>query len=80
MSRMRFVGSALVVLTIVGLCGAATARQIADGTELLKYIADGTELLKNPRFERGALGWLLQGGVSDPDLRHGESACVRLER
>ena len=40
---------------------------------------DGSELLKNPTFERRAEGWLLRAAVPDPDLRHGDSASVRLD-
>jgi transglutaminase-like putative cysteine protease len=69
MRPMRFLGSALVVLTMLGLCRVSTAGQIADGSELLK----------NPTFERRAEGWLLRGAVPEADLRHGESASVRLD-
>ena len=42
-------------------------------------ITEGTELLKNPTFERKAEGWMLRGAVPEPELRHGESASVRLD-
>ena len=35
--------------------------------------------MKNPTFERRAEGWLLRGAVPEPDLRHGDSALVRLD-
>ena len=66
---MLFLASTLVVLTLLGLCVASRARQITEGSELLK----------NPTFERRAEGWLLRGAGPDPDLRHGDSASVRLD-
>jgi hypothetical protein len=69
MSRLRFLGSALTVLTLVGLYRVSTSR----------HSALGSELLENPTFERGAEGWLLRGAVPDADLRHGASASVRLD-
>src|SRR5258708_7101597 len=40
---------------------------------------EGAELLKNPTFDRSARGWYLRGAVPEPELRHGESAAVRLD-
>ena len=68
--RPKFlVASAVAFVTFVAQGGNSMARQIAEGTELLK----------NPTFERRAEGWLLRGAVPEPDLRHGDSASVRLD-
>jgi len=69
MRFMLFLASALVVVTLLGLCRTSTARQITEGSELLK----------NPTFEHRALGWMLRGAVAEPDLHHGDSASVRLD-
>ena len=69
MRHIVLLGTALAVLMNLGLCATSRARQIADGTELLK----------NPTFERKAEGWMLRGAVSEPELRHGDSASVRLD-
>ena len=61
--------TALVVLTLLGLCRISRAREIAEGSELLK----------NPTFERRAEGWFLRSAVPEPELRHGDSASVRLD-
>jgi Transglutaminase-like superfamily len=61
--------SALVVLALPGLCRTLRAREISEGSELLK----------NPTFERRAEGWLLRGAVPEPVVRHGDSASVRLD-
>ncbi len=66
---MPFAAFALIVLTLPGLCAISMARQVPDGSELLK----------NPSFEGRAEGWLLRAAVPEPDLRHGDSASVRLE-
>ncbi len=68
MRRMLFVASA-IVLALLMLCRTSSARQFTDGSELLK----------NPKFERRAEGWLLRAAVPEPDLRHGDSASVRLD-
>ncbi len=68
--RPRFyLVSALVLLTLPELCRISTAGEISEGSELLK----------NPTFEHQAQGWLLRSAVPEPELRHGESASVRLD-
>jgi len=64
-----YLASALVILALPVLCRITRANEITEGSELLK----------NPTFERGAQGWLLRGAVLEPELRHGESASVRLD-
>jgi hypothetical protein len=60
--------TAAMLVALFGLCLTSRARQVAPGSELLK----------NPTFKQQAEGWILRGAVPDPDLRHGESASVRL--
>ena len=69
MRPLFYFASVLVVLTLLALCRASWGREIAEGSELLK----------NPTFERRAEGWLLRGAVPEPELRHGDSASVRLD-
>jgi len=69
MRRQFYLASALVVLSLLGLCCTLWARDITEGSELLK----------NPTFERRAEGWLLRSAVPEPEVRHGASASVRLD-
>ena len=69
MSLIFSLTSASIVWALVGLWRTTAAQEVTEGTELLK----------NPTFERRAEGWSLRGAVPEPELRHGESASVRLD-
>jgi transglutaminase-like putative cysteine protease len=66
---MSCLASALVVLALLGLGRMSWAGEITEGSELVK----------NPTFERRAEGWLLRAAFPEPELRHGDSASVRLD-
>jgi transglutaminase-like putative cysteine protease len=69
MRGLLYLVSALVVLALPVLCRTLRAREITEGSELLK----------NPAFERRAEGWLLRSAVPEPELRPGDRASVRLD-
>ncbi len=68
MRRLFYLASALVVLTLLELCRTSRAREITEGSELL-----------NPTLDRRAEGRFLRSAVPEPELRHGDSASVRLD-
>ena len=69
---MRLVILAASVLALASLLGVAIGARGDDP-------ADGFELLKNPRFERGAEGWMLRQAAPAADVRHADSNSVRLD-
>jgi len=69
MRPMFCLASTLFVLALLVRRRTASAREIGEGAELLK----------NPTFDRQAQGWILRGAVPEPELRHDDSAVVRLD-